>query len=59
MTTTPDEPNPDPKVVPSGDPVPIDPGEDPRNDPDLPEPEIVPPHDEGVPIADAEWPEDR
>ena len=34
MTTTPQEPLPDPEVVPSGDPTPIDPGEDPRDDPD-------------------------
>jgi hypothetical protein len=48
MTTTPLEPDPDPEVVPSGDPVPIEtpppppfPGEDPGDVPD--EPEIVPP----------------
>jgi hypothetical protein len=33
MTTTPNEPMPDPEVVPSGDPAPIDPGEDPGVDP--------------------------
>ena len=40
MTTTPNEPLPDPQIVPSGDPVPIDPGEPepgPGSDPD-PEP---------------------
>jgi hypothetical protein len=33
MTTTPQEPLPDPDVVPSGDPTPLDPGEDPGVDP--------------------------
>jgi hypothetical protein len=37
MTTTPEEPLPDPEVVPSGDPTPIDPG-----DPE-PRPETEPP----------------
>ncbi len=39
MTTTPQEPTPDPDIVPSGDPAPIEtpePGEDPRPDPELP-----------------------
>jgi len=50
MTTTPQEPAPDPEVVPSGDPNPIpteplpeQPGEDPGALPD--EPEIEPPAD--------------
>ncbi len=36
MTTTPNEPVTDPEVVPSGDPVPIDPGspEEPETQPD-------------------------
>ena len=44
MTTTPNEPLPDPEVVPSGDPTPIDPGHVPGVDPDpnQPEPEITP-----------------
>ena len=33
MTTTPEEPLPEPEVVPSGDPEPIDPGEVPGVDP--------------------------
>lgn len=34
MTTTPEEPNPDPEVVPSGDPIPTDPNpDDPGPDP--------------------------
>jgi len=37
MTTTPNEPLPDPEVVPSGDPAPITP-----DDPDAPQPEITP-----------------
>ncbi|KAA1423920.1 hypothetical protein FE697_010230 [Mumia zhuanghuii] len=58
MTITPDEPNPDPSVVPSGDPVPIDPDVDPREpNPDLPDPEIVPPED-AVTIATADRPDD-
>ena len=39
MTTTPQEPLPDPDIVPSGDPTPIEtpePGEDPQPDPLLP-----------------------
>jgi len=42
MTTTPDEPLPEPEVVPSGDPVPTpptQPGEDPGT---TPEPEVEP-----------------
>ena len=44
MTTTPNEPLPDPEVVPSGDPIPTDPGNDPGVDPppDDPQPEITP-----------------
>ena len=44
MTTTPNEPLTDPEVVPSGDPAPIYPGEDPGVDPapERPEPEITP-----------------
>ncbi len=45
MTSTPEEPQPDPEVVPSGDPAePIDPdrpGQDPGADPDV-EPESKP-----------------
>jgi hypothetical protein len=33
MTTTPQEPLPEPEIVPSGDPAPVDPGEDPGVDP--------------------------
>jgi len=39
MTTTPQEPMPDPEVVPSGDPEPIvtpAPGEEPQPEPSLP-----------------------
>lgn len=39
MTTTPNEPSPDPDVVPSGDPPPFeapDPTEDPQPDPSMP-----------------------
>jgi hypothetical protein len=52
MTTTPMEPEPDPEVVPSGDPSPIEtdpvpehsqPGEDPGVAPD--QPDIEPPTD--------------
>jgi hypothetical protein len=47
MTTTPYEPQEDPDVVPSGEPVPPDrPAPDPGPDPDVPpptEPEVVPP----------------
>jgi len=44
MTTTPNEPLTDPEVVPSGDPIPTDPGDDPGVDPapDGPEPEVAP-----------------
>ena len=49
MTTTPYEPQEDPDIVPSGDPISPDrpgPAPDPGPDPDLPpptEPEVVPP----------------
>jgi hypothetical protein len=42
MTTTPNEPLPEPEVVPSGDPAPIDPGADPGADPAPERPEIEP-----------------
>ena len=48
MTTTPYEPQEDPDIVPSGDPIPPDrpgPAPDPGPDPDLPpptEPEVTP-----------------
>lgn len=41
MTTTPNEPTPEPEVVPSGDPAPIDP-EVPGADPSPEQPEIQP-----------------
>ncbi|MCW2844172.1 MAG: hypothetical protein JWN22_2088 [Nocardioides sp.] len=45
MTTTPNEPSPDPEVVPSGDPAVIPtpgPGEDPGTTPDRPDAEPAP-----------------
>jgi len=39
MTTTPEEPLPEPEIVPSGDPVPTDPDGDPAV---TPEPEVDP-----------------
>ena len=43
MTTTPEEPMPEPEVVPSGDPPPIDPSEDPNLDPQTkPAPDLRP-----------------
>lgn len=42
MTTTPQEPLPEPEVVPSGDPAPLQP-DDPREDPQTqPAPDIRP-----------------
>ena len=37
MTTTPQEPLPEPEVVPSGDPVPTEPEPTPPGEPDAPE----------------------